>query len=342
MVRELHCLVAEQLKSPQRTMPYATLKQVLDEARKGKYALGAFNVNNMEQVQAIVNAAVQTKSPVIIQCSRGAIKYSEGRYLKHLIDAALELHPEIPIVLHLDHGDTLESAKQAIALGFTSVMIDASHFPYEENVRISKSVVDYAHPFGVSVEAEIGTIGGVEEDIRGEILLTDADQAAKFVAETGVDALAVAIGTSHGAYKFKETPHLAIGIVQGISDKTQKPLVMHGSSSVPEEILDQINKYGGKMPNAKGVPIDQIQQAISHGVTKVNVDTDSRMAMTAAIRKIFVEEPQKFDLRDYLGPGRDAITKITAEKMKAFGCAGHAGDYAVISLDKAKKDYYKL
>ncbi|KAH7825039.1 fructose bisphosphate aldolase (FBA) [Monocercomonoides exilis] len=323
-------------------MPLCTLKQALEEARKGHYALGAFNVNNMEQIQGIIAAAAETKSPVIIQASRGALKYTELNYLKHMILAAVELHPEIPVVLHLDHGDSLETAKTAILLGFTSVMIDASSKPYEENVRITKEVVEYAHAFGVSVEAELGTLGGIEEDVSGVVKLTDPKQATEFVAATGVDALAVAIGTSHGAYKFKSTPVLAIDLVETISKATEKPLVMHGSSSVPQEILADINKYGGKMPDAQGVPIPAIQNAIERGVCKVNVDTDSRMAMTATIRKIFTEQPGVFDPREYLGPAREATKQLVMSKMRDFGTAGHAGDYVPISLEEAKKTYYGL
>ncbi|KAH7826491.1 Fructose bisphosphate aldolase (FBA) [Monocercomonoides exilis] len=323
-------------------MPLCTLKQALEEARKGHYALGAFNVNNMEQIQGIIAAAAETKSPVIIQASRGALKYTELNYLKHMILAAVELHPEIPVVLHLDHGDSLETAKTAISLGFTSVMIDASSKPYEENVRITKEVVEYAHAFGVSVEAELGTLGGIEEDVSGVVKLTDPKQATEFVAATGVDALAVAIGTSHGAYKFKSTPVLAIDLVETISKATEKPLVMHGSSSVPQEILADINKYGGKMPDAQGVPIPAIQNAIERGVCKVNVDTDSRMAMTATIRKIFTEQPGVFDPREYLGPAREATKQLVMSKMRDFGTAGHAGDYVPISLEEAKKTYYGL
>lgn len=321
-------------------MPLCTLKQALEAAKEGKYAIGAFNVNNMEQIQGIISAAAETKSPVIIQASRGALKYTELNYLTHMIKAAVELHPEIPIVLHLDHGDKLETVKTAISIGFTSVMIDASHFPYEENVRITKEVVDYAHQFGVSVEAELGTLGGIEEDISGHVVLTDPAQAVEFVKATGCDALAVAIGTSHGAYKFKSTPVLAIDLVETISGGTGIPLVMHGSSSVPQEILADINKYGGKMPDAQGVPIAAIQDAISKGVCKVNVDTDSRMAMTATIRKIFAETPDKFDPREYLGPAREATRVLVAQKMRDFGSAGHAGDYVPLTLEEAKARYY--
>jgi fructose-bisphosphate aldolase class II len=323
-------------------MPLCTLRQALEYAKKGGYALGAFNVNNMEQIQGIMEAASKTKSPVIIQASRGALKYTNMNYLRHLMLAAVELHPDIPVVLHLDHGDNLETVKRAIEYGFTSVMIDASHHSFEENVRISKEVVDYAHARGVSVEAELGTLGGIEEDIVGEVKLTDPDQAIKFVELTGVDCLAVAIGTSHGAYKFKAAPILATDLVQIIADKAKIPLVMHGSSSVPQDVLAEINKYGGKMPDAQGVPMEAIQKAIKGGVCKVNVDTDSRMVMTATIRRIFHEDPTKFDPRDYLGPAKEATTKLIAQKMIDFGAAGHAGDYVPLTLEQAKKQYYGL
>ena len=320
-------------------MPLATLKQILDEAKKGNYGVGAFNVNNMEQIQAIMQAARETNSPVIIQASRGALKYTNLIYLKHLMHAALEENPDIPIVIHLDHGDNIETVKKAIDLGFSSVMIDTSAYPFEENVRLTKEVVDYAHKFGVSVEAELGTLGGIEEDVVNVVKLTDPKKALEFVKLTGVDALAVAIGTSHGAYKFKSEPKLAINLVKEISESVNIPLVMHGSSSVPAELRDEINKYGGNMPNAMGVPTESIQQAIKNGICKINTDTDVRMAMTAAIRKIYHENPEKFDPRDYLGPAREAITKLVAEKMTAFGTAGHAKDYKVISLEEAKRYY---
>lgn len=322
-------------------MPLCTLKQILEEADKKHYAVGAYNVNNMEQVQGIMNAANKTKSPVILQASRGALKYSDLIYLKKLMEAAIIKYPEIPICLHLDHGDSFESCKTAIELGFSSVMIDASHFPYEKNVEITRQVVDYAHKFGVSVEAELGTLGGIEEDVSNTVQLTDPQQAKQFVEATGVDALAVAIGTSHGAYKFKAGTEikLAIDLVKQIKDLVHIPLVMHGSSSIPVAIRDQINHYGGKMPDAIGVPLDSIAAAIKNGINKVNVDSDSRMAMTAAVRKVFAEHPEKFDPRDYLGPGRDAITECLVEKMERFGTAGHVGDYKCYSLDDAKAMY---
>ncbi|KAJ4457257.1 Fructose-bisphosphate aldolase [Paratrimastix pyriformis] len=323
-------------------MPFATLRQVLEAAREGRYGVGAFNVNNMESLQGIMAAAARCNSPVIIQASRGALKYTNLNYLRHLMLAAVELNPNIPVVLHLDHGDKIETVREAIALGFTSVMIDASHFPFEENVRITKEVCDYAHPRGVSVEAELGTLGGIEEDVSGHVQLTNPDQAVEFINRTGVDALAVAIGTSHGAYKFKSAPVLATDLVRTISDRTHKPLVMHGSSSVPADIKKMINDYGGRMPEAVGVPMESIVASIANGVCKINVDTDSRMAMTAAIRKVFHDDPTKFDPRDYLGPAREAITDMVESKMRAFGCAGHAGDYVPLTLEEAKHQYYNL
>lgn len=329
-------------------MPLVPMKQVLDEAQKGDYGVGAYNVNNMEQIQAIMMAADETKSPVIIQASRGALKYSKMIYLKRLMDAAAEENPGIPIVLHLDHGNSLETCKEAIALGFTSVMIDGSlkedsktPTSYDENVAVTKSVVDYAHKLGVSVEGELGTLGGIEDGVgSGQVNLTDPDQAEQFIKATGVDALALAIGTSHGAYKFKEEPKLAMNIIDEVRKRCpDTPLVMHGSSSVPEELVAIVNKYGGAMPNAKGVPIPQIQDAIKRGVRKINVDTDGRIAITGAIRKVFVEKPAEFDPRKYLGPARDALAEVIAGKMRDFGTDGHAGDYAPKTLEDMKKLY---
>jgi len=329
-------------------MPLVPMKQILDEAIKGGYGVGAFNVNNMEQIQAIMEAARRTKSPVIVQASRGALKYSNLIYLKYLMAAAVEENPDIPIAMHLDHGNGLEVVKQAIDLGFTSVMIDGSLLEdgktpstYEYNVEITRKVVEYAHKFGVTVEGELGTLGGIEDGVgSGKIHLTDPDQAEEFIKATGVDALAVAIGTSHGAYKFKGEPKLAIEIVKEINRRCPNiPLVMHGSSSVPQELVEVVNKYGGKMPNAKGVPIESIQEAIKYGVRKINVDTDSRIAITGAIRKVFFEEPEKFDPRDYLKPAREAMAKVVESKMIAFGSAGHAFDYKPMTLEDMKKVY---
>ena len=310
-------------------MPLTTTKQILGEAKKKCYGVGAFNVNNMEQVQAVMLAANKTKSPVILQASKGALKYTNFIYLKHLMQAAIEDNPKIPVAVHLDHGDSLETAKKAIGLGFTSVMIDASSKPFKKNLEITKKVVNYAHRKGVSVEAELGMLGGIEDEVKGTVKLTDPAQAEEFVNATGIDSLAVAIGTSHGAYKFKGAPKIAIELVGEISKRVDVPLVMHGSSSIPTELRDKINKFGGKMPNAKGVPINSIKQAIKKGITKINVDSDSRMAMTAAVREVFYKTPREFDPRNYLGPGRDAIYKLIESKMRAFGTAGHAADYKI-------------
>ncbi len=331
-------------------MPLVPMKQVLDEAIKGNYGVGAYNVNNMEQIQAIMEAANETKSPVIIQASKGALKYSKMIYLKRLMDAAVEENPDIPVVLHLDHGNSLATVKEAVELGFTSVMIDGSlkedsktPTTFEENVAVTKAVVDYAHKLGVTVEGELGTLGGIEDGVgSGKVMLTDPAQAEQFIKMTGVDALALAIGTSHGAYKFKVEPKLAMDIIDEVRKRCPKtPLVMHGSSSVPEELVEIVNKYGGKMPNAKGVPIPQIQDAIRRGVRKINVDTDGRIAMTGAIRKVLIEEPKEFDPRKYLGAARAALKDVIVGKMKDFGTAGHAGEYAPKSLKDMKKVYGK-
>ena len=329
-------------------MPLVPMRQLLDEAAKGNYALGAYNVNNMEQIQAIMAAAQETKSPVIIQASRGALQYSNFTYLQHLMMAAAEENPEIPIALHLDHGNSLETAKKAISIGFTSVMIDGSlkedsktPTTFEENVEVTSSVVEYAHPLGVTVEGELGTLGGIEDGVgSGIVQLTDPDQAIEFVEKTRVDALAVAIGTSHGAYKFKAAPKLALHIVKEINQRLPElHMVMHGSSSVPQELVAIVNKYGGKMPNAMGVPMEQIQSVIPYGVRKANIDSDGRIAITGAIRKVFTETPEKFDPRDYLKPARTALAELVAGKMRDLGTAGHAGDYSPKTLEDMKKAY---
>ncbi len=329
-------------------MPLVPMKQVLDEADRGGYGVGAFNVNNMEQIQAIMRAARDADSPVIIQASRGALRYTNLVYLRHLMMAAVEDNPDLKIVLHLDHGNDLDVVKQAIDLGFTSVMIDGSLEPdgktprsFESNVDITRRAVEIAHPRGVTVEGELGTLGGIEEHVQASrVILTDPEEAVEFVRQTGVDALALAIGTSHGAYKFKATPTLAIDRVEKIHQLVPDVrLVMHGSSSVPQELIAQINQYGGQMPNAMGVPVEAIQEAIRRGVRKINVDTDTRLAATATIRKIFVEEPGVFDPREYLGPARDAIYQVVKARIEAFGSAGHNDDYAPITLEDAKRAY---
>jgi len=321
-------------------MALVTLRQVLDKAAEGGYGVGGFNVNNMEQIQAIMEAAKETNSPVILQASRGAREYANDRFLYHLMLAANELYPEIPIVLHQDHGSK-EACISAVDLGFTSVMIDGSlqadhktPNSFEDNVRVTKEVVAYAHAKGVSVEAELGVIGGIEDgagagDMKSEYL-TDPDQAVEFVKETGVDALAVAIGTSHGVYKFAKKPDHSVLVMDRIVEIHKRlpdtHLVMHGSSSIPQELLQEINKYGGMIRPTFGVPVEEIQRGIQHGVKKINVDTDTRLAITAAIRKFFVEHPEKFDPREYLAVGRTANKEMIADRMKAFGQAGHAGE----------------
>ena len=337
-------------------MPLCPMRQLLDEARKGGYGVGAYNVNNMEQIQAIIAAAGETKSPVIIQASRGALEYTNLIYLKHLMAAAVEEHPELPIVLHLDHGPNLKMCQEAIALGFTSVMIDGSidydkktpdgKHParsFEDNLRVTKEVVDCAHASGVSVEGELGTLGGIEEDTHTDkVLLTDPNQVEEFCKRTGVDALALAIGTSHGAYKFKHEPVLALELISECRQRVaDTAFVMHGSSSVPQELIAEVNKYGGKMPGAMGVPIPAIQEGIKRGIQKINVDTDGRLVVTAAIRKVFAEKPGEFDPRKYLGPAREALQKLIASKMRDFGTAGHAGDYQAKSLESMKALYAK-
>jgi fructose-bisphosphate aldolase class II len=335
-------------------MPLCPMRQMLDEARKGGYGVGAYNVNNMEQIQAIVTAAAKTKSPLIIQASRGALEYTNLIYLKHLMMAAVEENPDLPICLHLDHGPNLALCKEAIDLGFTSVMIDGS-IDYDtktpqgkhparslaDNIRVTREVVVLAHAHGVSVEGELGTLGGIEEDTHTDkVLLTEPGEVEQFCKETGVDALALAIGTSHGAYKFKHEPVLAMDLITECRKRIPNvAVVMHGSSSVPRNLVDEVNKYGGKLPGAMGVPIPSIQEAIKRGVQKINVDTDGRLVVTAAIRKVFAEKPGEFDPRKYLGPARDALEKLIAEKMRDFGTAGHAGDYKRKTLDEMKAFY---
>jgi fructose-bisphosphate aldolase class II len=331
-----------------------TMRQLLDEAAKGGYGVGAFNVNNMEQIQAIMEAARETKSPVIVQASRGARQYSNDRFLYHLMLAATELYPEIPMVLHQDHGNSPETCQSAIELGFTSVMMDGSLMPdgktpssFDYNVEATRRVVDSAHDRGVTVEGEIGVLGGIEDGHgaggTGLEHVTDPDQAVEFVERTGVDALAIAIGTSHGAYKFSRAPDgavLKMDILIAIHKRLPHThLVMHGSSSVPKELIDIINQYGGKMRPTWGVPVSEIQLGIKNGVRKVNVDTDNRLAMTGAIRKVLWETPEKFDPRDYNKPAREAMKKVVAQRMVEFGQAGHAGDFKPVSLDEMAKVY---
>lgn len=337
-------------------MPIVTMRQLLDEAAKGEYGVGGFNVNNMEQIQAIMEAADETNSPVILQASMGARKYSNDKYLYHLMLAASELYPHIPMALHQDHGTSPEACISAIDLGFTSVMMDGSLLDdhktpadYEYNLKVTKEVVKYAHDRGVTVEAELGVLGGIEDGVGADgnplAHLTDPDQAVDFVEKTGVDALAIAIGTSHGAYKFSRKPDgdvlkmdLLIEIHKRLPDTH---LVMHGSSSVPKHLQDVINKYGGEIKPTFGVPIEEIQLGIKNGVRKINVDTDSRLAVTGAVRKHLMENPSDFDPRDYLKPARAAMKEVMKERMMQFGQASHAKDYKPLSLKEMKKFYKK-
>ncbi|MHC5060491.1 MAG: class II fructose-1,6-bisphosphate aldolase [Planctomycetota bacterium] len=314
-------------------MALVDTKKMFEMAYKNGYAIGAFNVNNMEITQGIVSAIAEEKAPLILQISRGARSYASMSYLRGIIDVAVEENPAIPISMHLDHGDTFETCKQCVDDGFTSVMIDASSHPFDENVAITKKVVEYAHDHGVVVEAELGQLGGIEEDVVGVSAddvsshLTDPDQVVEFVEKTGCDSLAVACGTSHGAYKFKTEPTLAFDVIQEVGEKLPGfPLVMHGSSSVLKEFKDLINKYGGDMPDAMGVPEDAITKAAKMAICKVNIDTDLRMALTAKIRQVFAEKPGEFDPRKYLGPGREAIREMVKRKLHVLGCAQKAAE----------------
>ena len=308
-------------------MPLVGPKEMFAAAYAGHYAIGAFNVNNMEIIQGIMWAAAEEKSPVILQVSAGARKYAGQVYIMKLVEAALDEDPGIPVVVHLDHGPTFEMCRDCIDGGFTSVMIDGSHLPYEENVALTKKVVDYAHPRGVWVEAELGKLAGVEEHVSSaEHVYTDPDQAVDFVDRTGCDSLAVAIGTSHGAYKFKGDAKLDFPRLEAISAKLPGyPLVLHGASSVPEKFVKLCNEYGGKVGGAKGVPEDMLRKAATMGVCKINVDTDIRLALTATIRQFFVEHPEQFDPRSYLAPAREAVKEMVAHKIRdVMGSAGKA------------------
>ena len=327
----------------------AIMETSLQAFKKGTpFAIGAYNVNNMEQMQGIMTAAQETKSPVIVQVSRGALKYAQDLYLVNIIKAGAELNPEVPLAIHLDHGNSFETVKRAIDLGFTSVMIDGSLMEdsktpstFEYNVKVTAEVVKYAHDLGVSVEGELGTLGGIEDGVgSGQTHLTDPDQAVEFVERTGVDALAISIGTSHGAYKFKNEPKLAFDIIEKIRELLPDTyLVSHGSSSVPQELLDIVNKYGGSMETAKGVPISALQKAIACGMNKINVDTDIRLAATGAIRKFFVDEPKAFDPREYNSVARAAIAAEVKKRMEAFGTVGQRDNVPNWGLAEMKKQY---
>jgi fructose-bisphosphate aldolase class II len=341
------------------------MRELLDHAAANGYGIPAFNVNNLEQVQAVMEAAKETGAPVILQASAGARKYAGEPFIKHLILAALEAYPQIPLVMHQDHGQSPDVCKGAIDLGFSSVMMDGSLeadgktiASYDYNVDVTRKVVDMAHSLGVTVEGELGCLGSLEtmkgdkEDGHGtdatmtrEQLLTDPEQAADFVKRTQLDALAIAIGTSHGAYKFSRKPTgdiLAIDRIKEIHRRIPNThLVMHGSSSVPQDLLAIINQYGGKMKETYGVPIEEIQEAIKHGVRKINIDTDIRLAMTGAVRKFMAENPDKFDAREWLKPAREAAKQICKQRYIEFGCEGQAGKIKAESLQVVAAKYAK-
>lgn len=309
-------------------MPLVTTKNMFEKSMKEGFAIGAFNINNMEILQGIVDAAEKQKSPVILQASSGAIKYARIKYLMKMVEAAVE-ETNIPIAIHLDHGADFETCKMCIDNGFTSVMIDGSKYSFEENIEITKKVVEYAHERGVVVEAELGQLAGIEDDVNvceSDAKYTDPDQAKEFVERTGCDSLAIAIGTSHGAYKFKGEAKLRMDILKEIKQKIPNtPIVLHGASTVIPELVETCNKYGGNIPGAKGVPDEILHEASISGVSKINVDTDLRLAFTGEIRKALAENPSAFDPRKYLTPAREKITEVVEHKIKnVFGSANKA------------------
>ncbi|MBF0187415.1 MAG: fructose-bisphosphate aldolase class II [Magnetococcales bacterium] len=344
-------------------MPLVSMRQLMDHAKENGYGLPAFNVNNMEQVRAIFRAADETDSPIIVQASAGARKYAAEEFLRHQVLAALEAYPHLPVVMHQDHGQSPAVCLGAIRSGFTSVMMDGSLLAdgktpsdWDYNVEVTRKVTEMAHAIGVSVEGELGVLGSLETGEAGEEdghgaegklsldrLLTDPEEAAQFVKETHVDALAIAIGTSHGAYKFSRKPTgdiLAIDRIKEIHDRIPDThLVMHGSSSVPQELLAIINEFGGGIPETYGVPVEEIQVGIKSGVTKVNIDTDLRLAMTGAIRKHFHKNPADFDPRKYLRPAEDAAYEVCKARYEQFGAAGHASQITPITMDKMSAMY---
>ena len=307
-------------------MPLVTTKEMFERSMKEHFAIGAFNINNMEFIQAITDAAEEAKSPVILQVSSSAIKYARMNYLIKMVEAAVET-TTIPIALHLDHGPDFETCKKCIDAGFTSVMIDGSKYDFEENVALTKQVVEYAHSKGVVVEAELGKLAGVEDEVNvaaDDARYTDPDQAYEFVTRTGCDSLAIAIGTSHGAYKFKGDAKLRFDILQKIKEKLPNtPIVLHGASSVIPSLVDMCNSNGGNIPGAKGCPDEMLKQAGENGVSKINVDTDLRLAMTANIRRVFNEDPSIFDPRKYLGAARDSIKETVAQKINDVFCSAN-------------------
>ncbi len=346
-------------------MALVSMRQLLDHAAEHGYGIPAFNVNNLEQVQAIMAAAAEADAPVIMQASAGARKYAGEHFLRHLISAAVESYPTVPVVMHQDHGQSPKVCQGAIDLGFSSVMMDGSLeedgksiASYDYNVDVTRKVVDMAHAVGVTVEGELGCLGSLEtmkgdkEDGHGtdatmtrEQLLTDPEQAADFVRRTQVDALAIAIGTSHGAYKFSRKPTgdiLAISRIKEINARLPNThLVMHGSSSVPQDLLAEIRKYGGDMKETYGVPVEEIQEAIKYGVRKINIDTDIRLAMTAAVRRFLAEHPDKFDPREFLKPAREAAKAICLQRYREFGCEGQGSKVKPITLSVMVEKYRK-
>ncbi len=300
-------------------MGLVTTKEMFEKSIREHFAIGAFNVNNMEIVQGVLDAAKEENSPVILQASSSAIKYARINYLMKMVEAGIE-ETDVPVALHLDHGPDFETCKMCIDAGFTSVMIDGSKYDFEENVALTKKVVDYAHERGVVVEAELGKLAGIEDDVNvssSDAMFTDPDQAKEFVERTGCDSLAIAIGTSHGAYKFKGDAKLRFDILQKVKEKLPNtPIVLHGASTVIPELVETCNKYGGNIPGAKGVPDEMLREASQSGVSKINVDTDLRLAMTSEIRKVFAEEPEAFDPRKYLTPAREKIKETVKHKMR--------------------------
>ena len=309
-------------------MPIVNSKDLLKNAYEGGYALGAFNVNNMEIIQGITEGAKLENAPLILQVSAGARKYAKHVYLMKLIEAAVE-DTDLPIVVHLDHGPDFETCKSCIDGGFTSVMIDGSHLPFEENIALTRKVVEYAHDRNVTVEGELGRLAGVEDEVKvkaEDSSYTDPDQVQEFAERTGVDSLAIAIGTSHGAFKFKGTPKLRFDILEEVARRLPGfPIVLHGASSVIPEFVDMVNQYGGKMPGAQGVPEDMLRKAASMAVCKINIDSDLRLAMTGTLRKYLYDHPEDFDPRKYMGPCRDAIREMVRHKIvDVLGCNGKA------------------
>ena len=307
-------------------MALVTSKEMFAKALKSDYAVGAFNVNNMEIIQGIVDAAKEESAPLILQVSAGARKYARPAYLRKLVEAAIE-DTGLDIVLHLDHGEDFEICKKCVDDGFTSVMIDGSKYSFEENIALTKQVVEYAHDHGVVVEAELGKLAGIEDNIKVDArsaTFTDPDEAVEFVERTGIDSLAISIGTSHGAYKFKGEPYLDYELLETISNRLPNtPLVLHGASTVLPEFVALCNQYGGNIPGAQGVPEDMLRKAAQYGICKINIDTDLRLAMTAEVRKYLIENPADFDPRKYLAPARSAIQAMVQHKIKnVLGCSG--------------------